>query len=121
MNWFKQLVVHKRGDPLDYDALERVYKDKEEAKQMLETAIAKERERIFAQGKAEGQVEGRADLLISLLERRFKPLTPAQKQHLYELDATKLLTLAEQMWHAQSLQAVLNENPGATPESSIQD
>ena len=112
LNWFKQLVVHGRREAADYDALEQVYSDKVEAKQMLETAIAKERERILAQGKAQGEVEGwikgkaqgQAEFLIALLERRFSSLTPMQKQHLYELDETRLLKLAEKLWHVQSLQ-----------------
>ena len=87
--------MHGRREAADYEVLKPVYSDKMEAKQMLETAIAKEQERVFAQGKAQGEVEGwskgkaegQADLLISLLEKCFSPLTPVQKQHLYELDA----------------------------------
>jgi predicted transposase/invertase (TIGR01784 family) len=106
LNWFKQLVVHGRRETEDYEVLEQVYRDKVEAKQMLETAIAKAREQIFAQGKVEGQ----ADLLVALLEMRFNPLTFAQKQYIYELDATQLLKLANKLWQAQSLQDILDED-----------
>lgn len=132
LNWFKQLVVHERREAADYEALEQVYRNKVEAKQMLETAIAKEREKIFAQGevegwtkgkaqgeiegwtkgKAEGKVEGKAELLISLLEMRFNPLTPAQKQYIYDLDTTALLKLTEKLWYVQSLQEIWNEDEG---------
>ena len=128
LNWFKQRVEHNRLETVDYDVLEQVYQDKMEAKQMLETAIAKERERIFAQGKIEGKAEGKAEgktegkaegevigtanVLISLLEKRFNPLTPTQKQYLYELDMTHLLKLADKLWQAQSLQDIFNEDEG---------
>ena len=123
INWFKQRVEHKHLEAVDYEALEQIYHSKVEAKQMLETAIAKEREKIFSQGRiegkaegeiegwtkgrAEGKVEGKAELLIALLEKRFKPLTPKQKQSLYQLETTRLLELAEQLWQAQSLQEIL--------------
>ena len=112
-NWFKQLVVHGRREVEDYAVLEQVYTSKTEAKKMLETAIAQERKRIFAQGeakgRAEGEAKGRADLLISLLEMRFSPLTPAQKERLYALDTTSLSKLTGKLWHAQSLQELFEE------------
>ena len=109
LNWFKQLVVHGHKKIEDYEALERVYTSKTEAKKMLETAIAKEREKVFAQGEAKGRAEGKADLLISMLEMRFNPLTPAQKAYIYKLDAASLLALTEKLWHAQSLRDIFDE------------
>jgi len=112
-NWFKQLVVHGRREAVDYQALEQVYTEKTEVKQMLETAIAQEREKFFAQGKAEGRVEGKtegqAELLIALLEKRFSPLTPAQKAFLYQLESSQLIALSEQLWQAQSLADIVAE------------
>ncbi|MDY6993623.1 MAG: Rpn family recombination-promoting nuclease/putative transposase, partial [Pseudomonadota bacterium] len=101
LNWFKQLVVHGRRDGADYDALEQVYHDKLEAQNMLETAIARERALIFAQGeaegiakgKAEGEAIGSANFLISLLEKRFGSLTPEQQKQLQALQTPTLLTL----------------------------
>jgi hypothetical protein len=48
--------------------------------------------------------------LIALLERRFSPLTPAQKERLYALDTTSLSKLTGKLWHAQSLQELFEEN-----------
>ena len=112
------LVVHGRRDSEDYEALEQVYSDKMEAKKMLEIAIAQEQQMIFAQGKAQGWLEGKAEgellgkanLLISMLEKRFGSLMPVQKKHIYELDATSLLKLAEKLWNVQSLQEVWDED-----------
>jgi len=93
------LVIHGRRDGADYEALEQVYHDKLEAQNMLETAIARERALIFAQGEAEGIAKGKAEgiaegkaegiaegeaigsanFLISLLEKRFGSLTPEQQ------------------------------------------
>ncbi|MDY6992804.1 MAG: Rpn family recombination-promoting nuclease/putative transposase [Pseudomonadota bacterium] len=114
-NWFKQLVVHGRREPVDYEALEQVYTQKTEAKQMLETAIAQEREKFFAQGRAEGEAQGwakgqaygRAELLIALLEKRFSALTPEQKKYIHQLDEKSLLALTEKLWQAQSVQDIL--------------
>ncbi|MDY6992226.1 MAG: DUF4351 domain-containing protein [Pseudomonadota bacterium] len=108
-NWFKQLVVHGRRESIDYEALERVYTRKTEVKNMLETAIAQEREKYFAQGEAQGEVQGQAKLFIALLEKRFSPLTPEQKAFIYQLETSQLLDLTEQLWQAQSLADIFAE------------
>jgi predicted transposase/invertase (TIGR01784 family) len=126
LNWFRQLVVHGRKEGADYAVLEQVYTNKTEAKKMLETAIAKEQARIFAQGEAKGRIEGKAegeakgraegeakgkaDLLISLLEVRFSALTQTQKERLYALDTTSLLELSGKLWHVQSLSELFDDN-----------
>ncbi|MDY6993840.1 MAG: DUF4351 domain-containing protein [Pseudomonadota bacterium] len=84
---------------------------------VLETAIAQEREKFFAQGKvegraegkAEGRAEGQAELLIALLEKRFSPLTPAQKAFIYQLESSQLIALSEKLWQAQSLANIFAE------------
>jgi len=124
-NWFKQLVVHGRREQIDYEALEQVYTQKTEVKQMLETAIAQEREKFFAQGEAQGhakgraegeaqgwakgQAYGRAELFIVLLEKRFSALTSEQKEFIYQLDEKSLLALTEKLWQAQSVQDILEQ------------
>jgi hypothetical protein len=115
LNWFKQLVVHGRQEAMDYEELEQVYQSQVEAKQMIETAIAKERQQIFEQGKAQGWIEGKAEgeaagkanLLIALLERRFGPLSEAHKEQIYGLEEASLLKLSEKLWTAQSLSEIL--------------
>jgi flagellar biosynthesis/type III secretory pathway protein FliH len=111
LNWFKQLVVHGRHEAMDYEELEQVYQSQVEAKQMIETAIAKERQQIFEQGKAQGWIEGeatgKANLLIALLEMRFGPLSEAHKEQIYGLENVSLLKLSEKLWTAQSLSEIL--------------
>ena len=58
-NWFKQLSENKRIDESDYQELEHVYKDAEEVRAMLITALEKEREQIFKQGIEKGIEKGK--------------------------------------------------------------
>jgi len=104
---------------------------------MLETAIAQEREKFFIQGKAEGQAEGlakgealglakgeaqglakgqalgrtegQAELLITLLEKRFNPLSTEQKTFIYQLNSNELLALSEKLWQAQTLADIFTD------------
>ncbi len=50
LNWFFNLREHGRISPGDYDKLERVYKDKEEVKEMLITALKKEKQAFYEEG-----------------------------------------------------------------------
>ena len=61
LNWFRQLMEHGRFRAGDYDDLEQVYQESEEAKSMLITALEKERQRFRAEGRIEGRVEGRTE------------------------------------------------------------
>jgi len=61
LNWFKQLMVHGHRKPIDYQALETIYHSKEEARTMLESAIAKERQTFYNKGKSEGKLEGKME------------------------------------------------------------
>ena len=58
LNWFFNLREHGRISPGDYDKLERVYKDKEEVREMLITALKKEKQAIYEEGKQDGIQEG---------------------------------------------------------------
>ncbi|KAA3662163.1 MAG: hypothetical protein DWQ10_03050 [Calditrichaeota bacterium] len=60
LNWFLQLKRFGRIEEKDYKAFERVYKEKEEVHEMLITALKKEKEEYFRQGKAEGKEEEKA-------------------------------------------------------------
>lgn len=61
LNWFLQLREHGRIASQDYEKLERVYQSKEEVKQMLITAIEKEKQAIFDEGRKEGRKEGKRE------------------------------------------------------------
>ena len=61
LNWFKQLSEHQRIEPEDYAQLERVYRNVEEVRAMLITALEKEREELYTEGLQEGLQEGRQE------------------------------------------------------------
>ncbi len=54
LNWFFNLREHGRISPEDYDKLERIYKDKEEVREMLITALKKEKQAFYDEGLQEG-------------------------------------------------------------------
>lgn len=58
LNWFIQMRKHGRIPEEDVDKLERIFASKEEVRQMLITALKKEKQEIFDQGKLEGKLEG---------------------------------------------------------------
>lgn len=108
---------------MDYEELEQIYQSQVEAKQMIETAIAKERQQIFEQGKAQGWIEGKAEgeaagkanVLIALLEMRFGPLSEEHKEQIYGLEDVSLLKLSEKLWTAQSLLEILASDEHRDP------
>jgi predicted transposase/invertase (TIGR01784 family) len=57
LNWFKQLALHGRIAPGDYQSLEQVYRTKEEVSTMLITALEKEKKETYQKGKMEGKME----------------------------------------------------------------
>jgi flagellar biosynthesis/type III secretory pathway protein FliH len=57
INWFKQLSLRERIDPQDYQKYEQLYRDEQEVG-MLITALRKERETLYQQGKQLGLQEG---------------------------------------------------------------
>ena len=62
LNWFKQLALHGRLEPADYqDLLEYIYRNEEEVKTMLVTALERERQQIFQNGLREGEQKGRIE------------------------------------------------------------
>jgi predicted transposase/invertase (TIGR01784 family) len=58
LNWLMQLAEHGRIEKVDSQALERIYKNKEEVKEMLITAMEKQREEIFKKGLVKGLEQG---------------------------------------------------------------
>lgn len=61
LNWFIQMKKHGRIPEEDVDKLERIYESKDEVRQMLITALKKEKQEIFDQGKIEGKLEGKLE------------------------------------------------------------
>ncbi len=58
LNWFRQLAFHGRLESEDYQSLEYIYRNEEEVKMMLVTALEREREQFFQNGLREGKQEG---------------------------------------------------------------
>ena len=58
LNWFKQLWMGDRVSVEDYKLLQDIYKDTEEVKEMLITAIKREKHEIYQQGIAQGIAQG---------------------------------------------------------------
>ncbi len=61
LNWFKQLALHGRIAARDYESLETIYQDEEEVRTMLITALEKEKQQIYHNGRVEGKREGRVE------------------------------------------------------------
>ena len=58
LNWFRQLAAYGRIESVDYQSLESIYRNEEEVKMMLVTALEREREQFFQNGLREGKQEG---------------------------------------------------------------
>ena len=58
LNWFRQLALHGRVESEDYQSLEYIYRNEEEVKTMLVTALERERQKIFQNGLREGEQKG---------------------------------------------------------------
>ena len=61
LNWFKQLALHGRIGSGDYESLETTYRNEEEVRTMLITALEKEKRQIYHNGHIEGRREGRVE------------------------------------------------------------
>ena len=69
LNWFRQLAVHGRLESDDYQSLESIYRNEEEVKAMLVTALERERKQIFQNGLREGKQEGRIEAAKAMLAK----------------------------------------------------
>ncbi|MBP7963697.1 MAG: Rpn family recombination-promoting nuclease/putative transposase [Caldilineaceae bacterium] len=58
LNWFRQLWEHGRVAPADYAEIEESYRSTEEAREMLLTALEKEREAFRREGFEQGIEQG---------------------------------------------------------------
>ncbi len=60
LNWFAQLATHGYRPTADYELVEREFKNIEEVKSMLMTAIERDREQLLKTGEARGVQIGEA-------------------------------------------------------------
>ncbi|WP_353571173.1 hypothetical protein [Candidatus Albibeggiatoa sp. nov. BB20] len=93
-------MIHGRHEQADYDALNRVYQDKNEVKQMLLTAIQKEHEVLRNQGiqigLAEGIQEEKQRMVKSLL---FKDMDIAFITSITELSEQDIIEIKKKLEH----------------------
>lgn len=94
LNWFIQMRKHGRIPEEDVDKLERIYESKEEVRQMLITALKKEKQEIFDQGKIEGKIEGDHERQImtahKMISKGFEIALIAEVTGLSEAEILKL-------------------------------
>ena len=64
LNWIKQLALHGRIDPDDYQSLEYKYRSKEEVTTMLVSALEEDRRKVFQSGLREGEQKGKQEGLL---------------------------------------------------------
>jgi predicted transposase/invertase (TIGR01784 family) len=94
LNWFIQMSKHGRIPEEDVDKLERIYENKEEVRQMLITALKKEKQEIFDQGEREGKRKGDYERQIAtahkMLSKGFEIALIAEVTGLSEAEILKL-------------------------------
>jgi len=90
LNWFIQLSKHGRIPEEDADKLERIYSSKEEVQQMLITALKKERQDFFDQGKHEGDHERQVMTARKMISKGFEMALIAEITSLSEVEILKL-------------------------------
>jgi hypothetical protein len=65
-----------------------------------------------AEGKAEGAREARALTLLRLVERRFGPVAEAARTRILAADSTEIDRWLDRLFDADSLEALLDGEPG---------
>lgn len=66
------MTEHGKRDKLDYEALETIYKDEQEVRSMLVTAVEKERKALYERGVEEGIRGEKLETARNLLTRGFE-------------------------------------------------
>ena len=94
LNWFRQLALHGRIESEDYQSLELIYRNEEEVKTMLVTALERERKQIFQNGLREGEQKGRIEEKIETAKAMLaKGMEMTLISEITNLSETQLLQL----------------------------
>jgi len=72
LNWFAQLSKLGRIPEDDYDKLERTFQSKTEVREMLISALKKEKQEYFDRGKLEGTIENKNEVALKMLRKSFE-------------------------------------------------
>ena len=92
LNWFKQLALHGRIASEDYESLETVYRNEEEVRTMLITALEKEKQQIYHNGHLEGKREGKIETAQAMIAKGMEigliaEITQLSQEQLLQLKA----------------------------------
>lgn len=86
LNWFAQLATHGYRPTADYELVEREFKNIEEVKSMLMTAIERDREQLLKTGEARGLQIGEARGKAEGKRERDRQIVQAMSKANYPLD-----------------------------------
>ncbi len=90
LNWFMQMRKHGRLPPESSEALEHVYESSKEVRQMLETALLKERKGYYNEGKRDAERKSRREIALKMIAKGFEPALIAEVTGLSEAALRKL-------------------------------
>jgi len=79
--------------------------------QWLEEGRQQGRQEGRQEGRREGRQEGEAQLLTRMIERRFGPLSDADRERVQLAEADDLLSWGERLLTAQSVREVFGDLP----------
>ena len=102
LNWFKQLALHGRIASEDYESLETIYRNEEEVRTMLITALEKEKQQIYhnghIEGKKEGHIEGKIETARAMLSKGMEIELIAEITNLPEAQLKTLLSIKGKLY-----------------------
>jgi predicted transposase/invertase (TIGR01784 family) len=70
LNYFEQMSINEKVEVMDYNEIKEMYKTKEEVNSMFISKIREEKDNIRLEGKLEGKIE----LVLNLLNKKFGEL-----------------------------------------------
>lgn len=72
LNYFQQLSINEKIEPIDYNIIESIYSTREEVSSMMLTAIRKEKEKLRKEGEQIGIVKGENKKSIKIATEMLK-------------------------------------------------
>lgn len=71
INWFRQMTLHKRVRPEEFERLQEAYRSSEEVHTMFVTMLEEYEQKIYERGKEEGREESQAKVIVAMVQRGF--------------------------------------------------
>ncbi|HYO13389.1 MAG TPA: Rpn family recombination-promoting nuclease/putative transposase [Thermoanaerobaculia bacterium] len=101
VTWLKKIVAPRFGKTQEMDAIQSL--------EDFRTMLAENIDRWNRELKEEGRQEGRQELLLLQLRRKFGPLEPEVEDRVLSADADRLLEWSQRILTAESLRDVLGD------------